>query len=242
MQTEAEETTPENVSTEATPQAEGAPADGESAENTEKPFIVRYNHKDRELSREEAVTLAQKGMKYDSMTSVLDDLEYLSAIKEKPLNELLKEYISAEENAHKKSIVDMYGDDEKLVDMFMEKYRQETQQKFESAKTTKQKAEEEAEKKAVETLEGRIADEFVILKKEFPEIADISDVPKAVLKEAENGTHLLDAYLRYKHQEKKKIDAEKQTAASNSKSTAGRMAGGENSDPIMTAFLNGLQR
>jgi hypothetical protein len=239
MQTETEETTPEDVSTEAIPQAEEAPANGESAE---KPFIVRYNHKDRELSREEAVTLAQKGMKYDSMTSVLDDLEYLSAIKEKPLNELLKEYISAEENAHKESIIDMYGDNEEVVDMFMKKYRQETKQKFESAKTTKQKAEEEAEKKAVETLEERIADEFVILKNEFPEVTDVSTVPKSVLKEAENGTHLLDAYLRYKHQEKKRIDAEKQTAASNSKSTAGRMEGGENSDPIMTAFLKGLQR
>lgn len=242
MQTETEETTPEDVSTEAIPQAEEAPADGESAENAEKPFIVRYNHKDRELSREEAVTLAQKGMKYDSMTSVLDDLEYLSAIKEKPLNELLKEYISEEENAHKESIIDMYGDNEEVVDMFMKKYRQETKQKFESAKTTKQKAEEEAEKKAVETLEERIADEFVILKNEFPEVTDVSAVPKSVLKEAENGTHLLDAYLRYKHQEKKRIDAEKQTAATNSKASAGKVSTGENADPIMMAFLKGLQR
>ncbi len=248
MQPEAEEMSSETIDNETQPQeSEEIEEEDNGAEVLDEskdvlPFVVRYNHKDRELSREEAVDFAQKGMKLDSLSPMLDDLSYLAAIKGKNPQELIKEYIQTEEDLHKSEIIDNIGSDKKeIVDVLMEKYRTENRSKFEKAKNERKQAEEAEEKKAIETLESRIADEFVELKTYVPSIQSLSDVPKDVLKEAEKGKNLCDAYLRYQQKEKERIDSARQTAANNSQSSAGRINGDTENDPAAMALLNSLR-
>lgn len=234
----AETETPEtDVNTEATPQAEAeAEEQGQSV-----PFVVNFNHEERELTHDEAVSFAQKGMKFDKIAGMLDDLSYLASIKGQKSHDLIKELIKAEEDAYRETVMDRHGDDNEVVEMLMEKYRTENRSKFEKARTDLKEAEEAEAKKAVETLEGRLADEFVELKKEFPEIESVADLPKEVLKFAKSGKNLTDAYLRYMHQEKKKVTEAKQTATVNSKASAGNMSSGENADPLLLAFAKSLR-
>lgn len=207
----------------------------------EKPFLVRFKHKDMELSAEDAKNYAQKGMKYDELAPMLDDLNYLATIKERKPHELLKELINLEENNYKEDIIERVGEDEEAVELLMEKYRAQNKSKFEAAKEGLKKAEEDAELREVEALEGRIATEFGELSEAFPEIQRIEDVPKTVLKEAENGKNLFDAFLRYKYAEGKNIEKARQTALNNAKASAGNMSAPSGEDAVLDAFLKGLR-
>ena len=72
--------------------------------------------------------------------------------------------------------------------------------------------EQAAQEAARQTLQDRLASEFIQLQQEFPNLSDFSAVPKEVMEEAvRDNRHLLDAYLRYERREAKKI--EKNTAA-----------------------------
>lgn len=75
-QTEQEVAPVDGADTEATPQAEKKPAETGTQVQTEQGFRVRFNHQDRDLTREEAVAYAQKGLKYDSIAPMLQDLSY----------------------------------------------------------------------------------------------------------------------------------------------------------------------
>ena len=180
-------------------------------------------------------------MKYDELAPMLDDLNYLATIKERKPHELLKELINLEENNYKEDVIERVGEDEEAVELLMEKYRTQNKSKFEAAKEGLKKAEEDAELKEVEALEGRIATEFGELSEAFPEIQRIEDVPKTVLKEAENGKNLFDAFLRYKYAEGKNIEKAKQTALNNAKASAGNMSAPSGEDAVLDAFLKGLR-
>lgn len=245
------DTTPTEAEGQAGTEAESTstPTDGQNAKvNAElnadeiKPLKIRFKHKDIELNSEDAINYAQKGMKYDEIAPMLDDLSYLATIKDKKPHELLKEFIRFEEENYRESLIERVGDDEEAVEALMEKYRNGNKSKFEKAQSDLKKAEEEEELKAVEALEGRIATEFGELSQNFPEIKSITDVPHEVLKEAEKGTKLYYAYLAHRHKEGQKVDKAKQTANVNSKSTAGSMsASGDTEDGVLSAFLNGLR-
>ena len=85
---------------------------------------------------------------------------------------------------------------------------------------------------------------FNELKKEFPQIGDISDLPEEVIENSElKGTMLLDEYLRYLHNENKKAaDAAvlQQNIAESSVGSQTDCKGG--TDPETAEFLKGLWR
>ena len=231
-----------------TPQAEevkeGATEEGDAQpQATNEPFYVRYNHEDRELTREEAVSYAQKGMKYDAVADILDQVSYLAAVNGKDTKEWLKGHIEAIDNDYRESLIDKYGDDEEIINLLMEKRKSENEQKYSKFKSDKIASEKQAEEKAVKSFESRMADEFIELQKEFPEYTDITQIPKDVLKMAKKGTDLTDAVLRYKHQQSKRIDSAKQTAQSNASASAGQMAGEtEAHDSVIDALMKGLHK
>lgn len=80
MQTEQEvKDSSEEAVGEETPQAETELTEAEEEKApAEQGIRVRFNHQDRELTQEEAVTYAQKGMKYDNIAPMLDNLSYLA--------------------------------------------------------------------------------------------------------------------------------------------------------------------
>lgn len=92
------------------------------------------------------------------------------------------------------------------------------------------------------TLPKWLADEFVELQQEFPELAEFSAVPKAVLDAVVKGKNLTDAYLRYQRTESKKVSAAKATQEQAAKASAGSQAegAGETTNPTMDAMLAGV--
>ena len=97
----------------------------------DEPFVtVRYNHKDVELNRNEAVELAQKGLNYDKLSQRLDaageveDLSYLDNLVISLGFESRKELADALKNeAESLSSEDKPSEDDGLFSFF-EKYPQ----------------------------------------------------------------------------------------------------------------------
>lgn len=229
----------ENVDT---PQETEETDSTETTTAEEEPFRIRYNHEDKDLTRDEAIQYAQKGFKYDAVKPTLDRLAFLSATKGKGAQEWLEELITAEEEKYREELIVKYDGDFEVVDLFMKQYKAENEAKYNKYKNDKAEADSRAEKEAKQTLESRIASEFVDLQKEFPEITDVTMLPKAVLEQAKKGKDLTDAFLRYKHQQTKRIGNAKQNAKANASASTGAMTGdAEQYDSVMEAFLKGLR-
>lgn len=194
--------------------------DSAAADGTEPMLTIRYNHSDKALSMAEAKELAQKGLKFDSMTDMLNDISYLAAIQGKTPAELIKGYIEAGENIRRQELIEKYGENSEAVEVLMEKYREENQKKFTAAKETLKQKEEAAE----QDLNQRIADDFLKMKADFPELTDYAALPNEVKRQAANGTPLKYAYLDYKYAQEKATAAAKAQAEAAAKKSTGSMA------------------
>jgi hypothetical protein len=87
----------------------------------------------------------------------------------------------------------------------------------------------------------KIADEFTELMGECPEIDSLEKIPLEVLKNARE-ENLLNAYLRHKNREDRKILKERESQQKNKAASAGELtAGGEQHDTLLSAFLKGLR-
>lgn len=189
------------------PDTDGAaqqPAD----EATAPTVAVRYNHEDRELSMEEARNYAQMGLRYESMTPMLDKLRMMAAGRGQSLAEFVDAWSAADQRATLEQYMQKTGGDRETAEKLMRMEQAERRAACEERDRQDQKADEDART----AVTSRLASEFVELQGEFPEITTIEGVPDAVIRDAtKNGRHLLDAYLRYQRAESKKI--ERNTAA-----------------------------
>ena len=199
------------------------------------PFIsVRYNHKNQDLTREEAIQYIQKGMHTESLRA---KLEYLAASQNTDVNTLVEKLVSAKENGYRKYLESMYGDGSPEVEIGMEIFR---------AKQTGDYKKIMSEKNEIaknQSINSRLADEYITLKAEMPDAPDYNELPDSVIIEAAQGKRdLYDAYLRYLHKEKRKIDAAKHTQEAAAFASSGAMRGdsGENMNSSERNFLSGL--
>ncbi|MDD4699342.1 MAG: hypothetical protein PHV07_03670, partial [Oscillospiraceae bacterium] len=68
----------------------------------------------------------------------------------------------------------------------------------------------------------RLTEGFIQLQKEFPEISEISKVPKVVISNAiDKNISLLDSYLRFLHSENRKIEQAKATQEAAARASVG---------------------
>ena len=218
--------------TEATPTAEGG------AQSVGIP--IRYNHQDRVLTLEEATAYSQKGLKYDSLAPMLDDLSMLSAMRGIDSHELIKSLIKLDEDNKREEILERANGDEEIAEILMKKYRDEISGKFKrisEAQADADRAEEAAKK---ETIEGRIVEEFDSVKQEFPEFDSVDKLPKEVLEKVKGGESLFNAVLQHKHNVNKIAVAAKNKAIANSKASTGSVSGGED-DATLDAFLSAFK-
>lgn len=218
--------------TEATPTAEGG---------TQSVGIpIRYNHQDRVLTLEEATAYSQKGLKYDSLAPMLDDLSMLSAMRGIDSHELIKSLIKIDEDNKREEIMERANGDEEIAEILMNKYRDEISGKFKrisEAQADADKAEEAAKK---ETIESKIVDEFDSVRQEFPEFDTVDKLPKEVLEKVKGGESLFNAVLQHKHNVNKIAVAAKNKAIANSKASTGSVSGGED-DATLDAFLSAFK-
>lgn len=249
-QAENEETTVAETETEAaeataedtTPaETEDADADGAVIPEDEEPLItVKYDKQARSLSRKDAVTYAQKGMKYDSVLPMLESLKYVAAAEGKTLAEFVQAIRDQHDENAMAALVDRCGGNEEIARELFEVEKGKHQAAYENLV----KAEQQAETETEEAVTQRLADELAAVREEFPEVTEYSKLPKSVVREAdEKGIPLLDAYLRFLHREQRKSEAAKSQQAAAAKASVGAQAsaeGNETRDPVIAALMKGI--
>ncbi len=104
--------------------------------------------------------------------------------------------------------------------------------------------EEVAEESTVASdITHRLAEEFFLLREEFPAIHSPEQLPDAVLEmTAEKGIPLFDAYLRFRYEEEKRVRQEEERRRSAAARSAGSlMQGAADADPEQEAFLRAFR-
>lgn len=218
------------------------PADEETADTPPAPFLpVKFRHEHRDLTREEATTYAQLGLKYEAEQPMRDTLELMAAGRGQSVPEFVESWARAEEQALLRSKLEITNGNEEaarqLVKAEMDARRE--------ARNIRAQQVRDAEQQAEQTLSDRLAAEFAELAAEFPELSDISTVPQAVVEDAvQNGRHLYDAYLRYQRQEGKKIEQNRAAQEAAAVASTGSLADTPPEDAVdaaTAAMLAGLR-
>lgn len=235
------------VKAEGTIPAEAPEQDAEEAQDD--ALIVQYNHEELRLSRDEATALAQKGMRLDrleeqtgtqasELVPLLDKLRFLAVSNSKTLPEMVDALVESQDKQLYESILAECDGNDAIAQRLFDAEKAKRQGLFESQKQETAAAQE----KQKADLTKRLADEFVELQREFPELAEFSAVPKSVLDMAVKGANLTDAYLRYQHAENRKAAAAKAAQESAAKASPGSQAAGagETTDPTIDAMLAGV--
>ncbi len=89
----------------------------------------------------------------------------------------------------------------------------------------------------------RLAEEFFCLREEFPDLRSPEQLPDAVLDMAvDNNISLLDAYLRFRHDEDKRMRQEEERRRAAAARSAGSLVQGtDQSHPEQEAFLRAFR-
>lgn len=243
-----EGTTPMEEQSTVTADAKEAPKEKEAEnsgnDNNEAangPFLcVRFNHEAREMTKEQAVEFAQKGLMYDKISPIYHKLDYLAAIKGKDAGALVDGLLSDEEQVYRGSLIEKFGEDGQLIEDLMTLYRGRNREKYE--KMQKDEARGKSEN-ALAQREERLTKQFRALQKEFPEIQSLNDLPKEVVQLANGGEgDLTAAYLLYCHRQEKRIARANKQAAEQSNQTTGSVNSNDNTDAAaFDAFIRGLK-
>ena len=205
------------------------------------PFLsLPHNHEIRDFNREETVDYVQTGI---YAKPILADLRYLAAQDGyKSVKDFLENLKSSAEASRLENLRGQLVDEgnEELLNSIL------------AAETAKIKNAagviEEDEKKAFaseyESEHSRLADEFIALNKEFPDLKEFKDVPKQVLQLAQKEKiTLLDAQLRFNHAENKKIKQAEMSSAAAAKSSTGSLSDSDTSggtSSVLDAMRKGV--
>ena len=204
------------------------------------PFMtVRYNHEERDLTADEAKQYAQIGIKYENTKAIYDKLDYAAALKGVTVDELVNELMTVPENEERQKLKDMYGDDEESVEIGMRIFREKRQADYQKVVDTRAAEAQKASEQTKENTRSRLADEYIALKAEIPEVPEYEKLPDSVIRDAASGKRdLLSAYLLWQRREEKQIAAAKETQQVASAASAGQMNTSEDSDSSLSDIFS----
>ena len=215
--TQIEETVvlPDTAVSEDVTEAEATTPDGIGTEKNDGKIRVKFNKEIRELSIDEASALAQKGLKYDTVSAELERLRALAVASGKNITDFITEIENQKSQAHKNALMESCSGNSELVD------------------------------RIIELEGGKTADEILGLDElinEFPEIKSAEDVPKMVLEAVEiKGGNLFDAYLRYLHQQTRQAKRHLEDRNKTEQSSVGSQLGrGSTVSDANEEFIKGL--
>ncbi len=138
---------------------------------------VKFNKEIRNLTADEAAVLAQKGMKFDLISKDFEALREISRKNGKSVAQFIEQLKMQEYSKRKEELLEKCSGDEELAEHIIS---------LESGEKTDLKGFEE-------------------LKCYFPKIKSIEQLPEKVVLNAKlKGTFLLDEYLRYRLEEKRR--------------------------------------
>ena len=174
---------------------------------------IKFNKETRNLSLEEATTLAQKGLKFESIEKEYNLLKQLALRENKSIPLYIAELDRRYNEEKKQSLTEKCGGNEEIAEHILSL---------------------ENEKKA--------GDGFDELTSAFPEIKSKENLPREVLDNAElKGTLLLDEYLRYLLSQKRNAQTVARKQREGEKSSTGSLINRRDSQTSETEeFLKGL--
>lgn len=225
-------------------ESETQSADNENLEQgldesaADAPFLsLLHNHEIWDFNREETVDYVQTGI---YAKPILADLRYLAAQEgHKSVKELVENLKKTAHNTRLDNIRSQLVDDadEDMLNAILSA----EMQKFKDAAGVIEADERKAFESEYENEHQRLADEFISLQKEFPELKEFKDVPKSVLQMAQKEKiSLLDAQLRFNHAENKKIKQAEQSSAAASESSTGSMQ--SSADDATSSILDAMRK
>lgn len=178
-----------------------------------KTISVKFNKEVKEISLEEAKELAQKGMKFDAVSEMLERLKNLSISEGKSVLEYIAHLEKKAMLKRAEGLIEGCSDKDELLELITNL---------------------SLDKKP--NLLG-----FEELQSAYPEIDDVSKVPEEVLENANlYGRNVFDQYLRYLFEKNKREEKIKKTLADN-KSIGSQSKKDDGSfDPVGSRFLKGL--
>lgn len=225
----AQDTIPEGTSA-----AEGAAASGTSGGDF--ALNVVFNHREQELSREDAVKYAQLGLLHEKQQPMLDKLSIIAAQEGKTLAEYINSSYDAAEQRMQEDCRAKAGDDNELYNQLLEFAHSKQKEKYDAiAAAEAQKAQADHDKEV-----ERVAAEFAELQKDF-EIPTFADIPQAAVQLAQrDGLSLREAYLLHLHREHAAIEAAKQTAAAAAQASTGSVHSEPEQNNGFDALLKGI--
>lgn len=213
--------------------ATGNGAEG-SLDNNDSFIDIEFSDGVRSLSRDEATAYILRGSELEGLHKKLD---YLASVNGKSVDEYLEELLKNREDAYRREL-ETKVTDESTIDDLMEVYRTREKEKYNEVLLGRKNAEEAAKV----TRENQIADSFIELQKEFPEITEYKLLPEEVRRSAAKGENLLSAYLLHMHKEQKAVKKAEETAAAAKAASSGSVstekADGEKA--YITDFEKGL--
>ena len=174
---------------------------------------IKFNKETRDLTLEEATTLAQKGLKFESIEKEYNLLKQLALRENKSIPLYIAELDRRYNEEKKQSLTEKCGGNEEIAEHILSL---------------------ENEKKA--------GDGFDELVSAFPEIKSKENLPQEVLDNAElKGTLLLDEYLRYLLSQKRNAQTVARKQREGEKSSTGSLINRRDSQTSETEeFLKGL--
>ena len=174
---------------------------------------IKFNKETKNLTLEEATTLAQKGLKFESIEKEYNLLKQLASRENKSIPNYIAELERRYNEEKKQSLTEKCGGNQEIAEHILAL---------------------EKEKKAT--------DGFEELSTAFPEIKSKENLPQEVLNNAElKGTLLLDEYLRYLLSQKRNAQTIAQKQREGEKTSTGSLINYKDSHTSETEeFLKGL--
>ena len=214
----------------------------DGAEANPDPWVlpVKFRHEHRELSQEQATAYAQMGLQYEAEQETRDQLAILAAGR----GQSVKEFVGSLMRYDEKILMDekmeiTHGNKEEAEKLF--KLDMEARK---TAHAHRVQQERDADAQQEQSIRDRIAAEYEELRTHVPELAEFAHVPQSVVNDAvKNGRHLYDAYLRYQHEEGKKIQQNRATQAAAAAASTGSLADSPPAagmDDVTKAMMRGV--
>ena len=235
------DSTPKEETENDTESQEDTEAQEIESEPVQELFQIRYQHKDLEISKEEAKRFAQIGKHYeDNVKGLFDRLDYVATIQGKSVKDLVDGLVNGVESARKEELVSELGADNPLVEELLDNFRQKNNKAYEAVKAERATKEQQEAEEAEKSISTKLAEQFEGVKSLFPKYDTIEKVPDAVIKSAIKNGDLEKEIMRYELTEAKKVEAEKASQEKNKKENIGSVKTNENEDGIASAFMKGL--
>ncbi len=174
---------------------------------------IKFNKEIKELTLQEATTLAQKGMKFEAIEKDYEALKGLAQRENKSVPAYINDLVSNHRDSCKRELTEKCGGNEEMANKILE----------------------------LENKDEKSPD-FKEVFEAFPHIKSIEDLPQEVVERCSlKGTLPLDEYLRYLLSQNRAADAARKKQKETNSSTTGPLAnlkGTDNSEA--EEFLRGL--